>query len=245
MNIGNVGHRGDVIWTAIMLSKIPGPHTLYVNLDYVPEFRDLLEGMDTAVEPLTQKPADVQDSWIANGRFPQLVYPRDCTDDIMDFVRRYMNLTAAAGRDAMPDAESMLIDFPAIERECPALPFDILAINANPQSGQCPHYSGSEFDGLLLQLVAKGHRVLATNPTTACPWGNFSFAQIGNLSTRASLILGVATGPMWATFNIWSQSVRRYIFLDPFRLNFGLRVPIQHFQNAEQMRVQLVAEGVL
>lgn len=247
MNIGAGGcHIGDTAWLAIMLSKLPGPHTFYVPNEYVAAFRDLLDEMDIAVEPVTQQPAGTPNGWIANGRFGNtLVYPRDCTADILAYVRRYMNLTAAAGRDALPDAESMLVDFPAILRPVPALPFDILAVNCNPLSGQAPRYSGSEFDGLLLQLVAKGHRVLATNPTAACHWGNFTLAQIGNLSTRCELIIGVASGPMFSTFNIWNKPVKRYVCLDPFRLNYGPNVAIEHSACAEDMRVQLIAGGWL
>lgn len=246
MNVANVGHRGDCCWTAIMLSKLPGPHTFWMNNDYVEEFRDLLSGMDISAEPLTQRPTGIPEGWIASGTFVQWQYaPQNVGTDILGFVRHYHNLLAAAGRDAIPDAESMLLDFPSLERDVPALPFDILAVNANPQSGQAPQYSGSEFDGLLLKLVAKGHRVLATNPTTACPWNNFRFSQIGWLSRQAKVILAVSTGPSIPTFNVWNKSVPRYIFLSEFLLDYGPSVKIRHSHNAAEMTEQLQQDGLL
>jgi len=245
MNIACVGHGGDNFWVCSMLSKLPEHHNFWIKDEYVSSFQDLLEGMDISVLPMSQRPACVAEGWIASGRFPQWQYPRDCTEDILAFVRRYMNLMANAGRDVLPDAESMLIDFPSLERECPSLPFDIMAVNPDPLSGQAPGWSRSEFDGLLLQLSAKGHRVLATNPTAACPWGNYTFGQIGNLSMKASVIIGVASGPWWATANKWNKTVPRYVCLHPFRLNYGPNMPIKHSQNAEQMRVQLAEDGIL
>lgn len=246
MLIANCGHRGDCAWSAIMLSKLPGPHTFWVNNDYVEEFRDFLQGMDIAVEPITQRPPGIAEGWIASGAFPQWQYtPQNVGTDILGFVRRYHNLLAAAGHDLIPDAESMLIDFPSLEREVPMLSFDILAVNANPTSGQAPNYSGSEFDELISQLVAKGHRMIATNPTAACPWNNFTFSQIGSISKQARMILGVATGPMFPTFNVWTKSVPHYVFLNEFVLDFGPNVVVKHFQSADQMRAQLMEDGIL
>jgi hypothetical protein len=246
MNIGIGAHIGDALWLCIMLSKLPGQHTLYVNNEYVDSIRDLMEGTLVTVEPITQKPPGTQDGWIANGRFPQYPYtPQVVGTDILGYVRHYLNLVAAAGRDLIPDAESMLMDLPSLEQTVPVLPFDILAVNCNPLSGQVPGYSGSEFDGLLLKLVGKGHRVLATNPTTACPWGNFTLSQIGALSTKASVILGVSSGPLAPTFNVWNKGVPRYVFLSPFILNYGPNVKITHAANAAEMTDQLAGDGIL
>lgn len=229
-----------------MLSKMPGPHAFWVQNEYVETMRDLLQGMDIAVEPMTQRPPGTPETWIACGRFPQWPYtPANVGTDILGYVRHFMNLAAAAGRDAIPDAEAMLVDFPSLEITCPSLPFEILAVNCDPKSGQCPGYSGSEFDGLIAKLVAKGLRVLATNPTTACPWGNFTLSQIGNLSIHANLILGVSSGPLAPTFNAWNKGVPRYVFLEPFRLNYGPNIKITHAINAAQMTEQLVADGIL
>lgn len=246
MTIKCSAHMGDATWAATMLSKLEGPHTFYVKDEYVEEFRDFLFDMRIGVYPLSQCRPGVPETWIACGAFPQWPYaPHIVGTDIMGYVRRFMNLTANAGRDVLPDAESMLIDFPSINQNVPVLPFDILAINASPTSGQCPQYSGSEFDGLILQLVSKGHRVLATNPTAACPWSHYSFAQIGALAQQARIIIGVATGPIWPTLNVWTKEIPRYIFLSDFLLDFGPNIPIKHFNSAEEMRVQMVQDNIL
>lgn len=246
MNVSNVGHLGDCHWTATMLSKLEGQHVFYVKDEYVAEFTDFLSSLSIEVKPLSQCPPGVPETWIACGAFPQWPYvPHVVGTDIMGYVRRFMNLTANAGHDVLPDAESMLIEFPSIQKNVPVLPFDILVVNASPTSGQAPRYSGSEFDGLLSQLVQKGHKLLATNPTTACPWNNFSFGQIGSLAQKAKIVIGVATGPIWGTFNFWTKGISRYIFLSDFLLDFGPNIPIKHFNSAEEMRVQMVQDNIL
>lgn len=245
MTIGTGANIGDCIWLAIMLSKLPGEHVLYVKLDYVAQLRELVTGTLIRVESVTQMPPGTQDGWIANGRFESegLVYRNQI--DILGFVRAYMNHVACAGRDLIPNAESFLCDFPAPASYVPTLQFDILALNCNPLSGQCPGYSGSEFDGLLSQLQEKGHRIQATNPTKSCPWGNFTLAQIAYLSTRCGIIIGVASGPLFPTFNIWNKAAKRYVFLDPMRLDYGPNVSIKHAGSAEEMRQLLVQDGYL
>lgn len=240
-----VGHRGDCFWVVMMLSKLTGPHQFWINDEYLPEFSDLLIGTSIEVFSISTRPEGISEGWIASGMFPDWQYPRDCTEDIMAYVRRYMNLLANAGHDVIADADSMLVELPSIQRYVSVLPFDILAVNADPQSGQAPGWSSSEFDGLIAQLVAKGHRVMATNPTAACPWNNYTFAQIGALAARSKLIIGCATGPFWPCMNVWAKAVPKYVCLHPFKLNYGPDVPIHHSENAEQMRVQLNEAGWL
>jgi hypothetical protein len=236
------GHLGDVLWPLQMLTVIPGKHTIGVLPEYIPQLRELVPEVEfvTAVEGLGK------DMWIANGRFGQQGLHYTGQIRIMDFVMDFLNAHCREEGVEAPyrSTHDMLWRCPSILEPVPVKPFDILVVNCDPLSGQAPNYSRSQVDGLLLQLVAKGHRVLCTNATNAAPWGNFTIREIANLSTRAKCILGVASGPVFPTFNIWTSHIPHYIWLDPMRLSFG-DTKIRHAANAEQMRVTLTEDGWL
>lgn len=222
---GGKCHLGDLMWVFSLITKIPEKHTFYMLPQFVEGVRSLCEGYDIEPLPLEAAPSEDYlrsiDCWIANGRFGMRY---DHPLDIMGYVRRYMNCLGESGGypNLLPTPESMLCDYPAIENaEVPDDDIDILAINSNPESGQCLEFSNSEFDVLLAVLSTK-YRVLAVNPTDAVPYGKFTLAQIGKLSTRAPIIMGVANGPMFPTFNIWNKSARHYVFLRDLHLDFGV-----------------------
>lgn len=247
MKIGCGAHLGDCYWCCQMLSRVQDEEkTIYVKSEHVNALAGLFSSI--TVLPVEQMPEGTPDGWIANGRFADKGVHWSCQEDIMGFVRQYMNgFAAEAGiAGAFDQPESMLCgQFSMILEDVPVPAFDILAVNCDPTSGQCPGYSSSEFDGLLLQLRSRGHRVLCTNPTSASPWNNFTLREIGNLSIRAKTIIAVASGPMWPTWNIWNRNCDRYIFLDPMRLDFGVEGRVRHAGSAEQMRQQMVEDGLL
>lgn len=241
---GGCCHLGDLIWAARLLHAVPGLHDFYMNATYVPEMTAILEGTGISVFDQEGKPEEFlrnTDCWIANGRSG---FPYDHPRDIVDFIRRYMNaLGEQAGfPNVFPDRYSMLTQFPSTLKHCPAPEFDILALNTDPGSYQCPNYSNDEFDVLLSEL-GKKQKVLAINPTKSVPWGRFNIAQIGNLSMRAKLIIGGASGPVFPTFNIWNTTIPRYVFLDPIFLDYGM--PCISHSNTEVMRLTLQENGWL
>ena len=233
---------GDALWALQMLSLIPGEHSYGVLPEYIPQMKELCP----EVEFVPAEPNYGKDMWIANGRFAQQGVNYSGQVQIMDFVMDFLNAHCREEGITPPyrSTHDMLWRSRSILEPVQAKPFDILVVNCDPLSGQAPNYSRSEVDGLLLQLVAKGHRVLCTNATNAAPWGNFTIREIANLSTRAKCILGVASGPIFPTFNIWNTHVPRYVWLDPMRLSFG-DTKIRHSANAETMRVQLLEDGWL
>ena len=114
-----------------------------------------------------------------------------------------------------------LLDYPALLTPVwGSDPVDVLVINSAPLSGQFRAYTdahGGYFDPMLRALVAKGKHVVATR-NTGVPGVRYtpplSITEIGNLATRATLIVGVATGPMWTTLNVWAKPEKFVICLD-------------------------------
>ncbi len=152
--------------------------------------------------------------------------------------------------------QDLLFDYPALLQgpglaNAAAITFDFLVINSRPCSGQCLAYDKVEyFDGLLAELAAKGYKVACTQksevPGVYCTADdNLSVTEIGHMSIYASHIVGVATGPMWPTFNVWNQSsVKTRIFmLEGEKLNLGTNC--EQVANMDEIRALLVGKGLL
>ncbi len=237
------GHLGDQLWIGIMLSKIPEHHVFAMPKEYHPQMIELFEGLDIEVIDVEGMPEEcaTNDCWIANGR-TGLRY--DDPIDILGFVRRYMNAhcSLAGIAPVFDKPEDFLCSFPSIKNNWIMPGGHILAVNCDPLSGQCPQYSRNEFDEILEKLAMR-HKVICTNPTSKAPCGNFSLAEIGSISTNAKLIIGIASGPLPVTFNIFNKETPRHIFLDPMKLDYGR--PLECHANAASMVQALKLEGWL
>lgn len=227
------------------MSRLPGPHVLCCNPDYIPALRELVAGLPITIEDCSHVRPDSFDCWIASGQFPELQYRDDI--DILGFVQRYFNAMGLAAHRMVPfpEREDMLCDFPSLisyfpSRFFPGRLFDgILVINADPKSGQCHGYSSSEMDALIHRLEDKGHSVCAIEGAV------LSLVQIGALSIHAKLIIGCATGPWWPTMNRWNKDTQRICMLSPMRLDYGDSAPTVHAANATDVTTILEGMGFL
>ncbi len=165
---------------------------------------------------------------------------------IIGFVLNYLNhLGGMCGTPApvFTDREQFLFDIPRGHR----IPqFDILVVNAQPTSGQVPEFDNAQMNDLITKL-ALHNSVICTNPTTAknALTADCSILRIGQMAQRCSLIVGVATGPIWTTFNRQNRHVRRHILLSPMRLDYGPAVPIACHANMASVEAALQSEGWL
>ena len=103
--------------------------------------------------------------------------------------------------------EDLLFEYPALNQII-SEPFDYLIINSPPQSNQLRDYTPEFFNKRVRELSNEGYKVVTTHPTgmVSCTldWG-LDVTGIGSLSNQAKHIEGVATGPMWTTFNIFNK----------------------------------------
>lgn len=240
MNIhSSNAHLGDLQWSIIALSRLPGPHVLRCNPEYHQALRELVEGMPVTIEDCSSIPGDSLDCWIASGQVPGVEYRDDI--DIMGFVQHYFNGLGMMGCGERPFIfrEDMVCDFPSIH-SCPVKPFEgIMVINSDPKSGQCPGYSSSEMDALIVRLQDKGHSVCAIEKA------DLSLVQIGALSIHSKLILGCATGPWWPTVNRWNCDTQRICMLHKMKLDYGSVVPTIHANDASEVAAILEGMGYL
>jgi hypothetical protein len=153
--------------------------------------------------------------------------------DRHDFVAVYLRFFARTAfllglPSPFTTARDLLFDYPALYD----LPVKItgteervLVINSAPQSGQFRSYDPISFDRLVQDLRYAGHIVVTTAPSLYASFctqdTGMDITAIGRLSQTATAIIGVPTGPIWPTFNIWNADTikLRLLLLDTEQVN--------------------------
>ena len=151
----------------------------------------------------------------------------DRHDFVAVYLRHFARLSAALGLPSpFTTARDLLFDYPALEMP----PADggvarLLVVNSPPQSGQFQSFSHDGFDRVIALLDAAGHNVITTSPSLIadipCTQAQrMDVTAIGRLAQRCTAIIGVPTGPMWPTFNVWNADTTplRLLLLDTERV---------------------------
>lgn len=125
--------------------------------------------------------------------------------------------------------EHLLMDSPAVQKPCAIEDdFDVLVLNSKPMSRQFSPWTPWYLDPVILALGFKGHRIITTNPSSyqsKCTKDvGITAAGVGNLSLRCKLIIAVATGIHFPTWNIWNtESVElRIVLIDNGETHVGM-----------------------
>lgn len=144
----------------------------------------------------------------------------------------FRHLAAAMGIESpLKEPRDLLFDYPALR--LPKLDggiAPILVINSPPHSGQFQEFSLDGFDHLIRLLLDAGHQVVSTAPSlhagVECTQDrHWTVTDIGRFSQRCRAVIGVATGPLWPTFNIWMPAdAPRLLFLDAEYINLAPRM---------------------
>lgn len=236
----------------------------YVHECHLEQLREAIEDLtNISLYSLDTKPSQSINVWKNAG---------DGTDEF-GFFERHPNRNDFAGfhlewfahlsdQMGLPNVfthpADLLFDYPAIQRNVvdripehgPTNP-RILFINSRPCSGQCMAYDSVDyFDPLIAELATK-HPLMLTQPSKVpnipcTTQTEMTISEIGALSLRCVYVIGVATGPLWPTFNIWNQQtvLRRIVMLgNGERLNLGANV--RQVSNLAEMRLALTEEGLL
>lgn len=229
------------------LRRMGGQHNFYCRSEWLAQVRELMADTQVAIDDVNVRPSDSVDCWIANAQFEHRGVHYGSTLDIIDFVMNYMNhLGGLSGTPApvFTSREQFLFDLPHRGLGMPI--YDVLVVNAQPTSGQVPDFDNAALNTLIGRL-AESRSVICTNPTTAINALTYcgSIRRIGELSMRCRLIIGVATGPIWTTFNTQNRSTPRHILLAPQWLDYGPTVPITNHINVASVDAALQLEGWL
>lgn len=157
-------------------------------------------------------------------------------------------LSRELGLDSpLQEARDFLFDYPAIIDNEHEDKFDFLIVNSPPLSNQCQGYEPAQMDRLIGILADKGFSVITTLPSglQGIPYTHCTVTKIGGISLQCENIVGVATGPMWTTMNVWNEDTvaLRVLLLEPERVNIAPRT--HHANSVERAIGILIEEGAL
>jgi hypothetical protein len=177
----------------------------HCNPIYHSQLEPLCEGVSVHLQDLSIPPK-AHNAWIGYKNF---FYHHGARRDWVAFHLSWYDYLSDRLEVSNPIAckEDLLFEYPALKtREYPR--FDWLIVNSPPQSGQLPDYSQAWFIDKAKELCNQGLKVITTYPTGVCESTlerKMTVTDIGNLSLYVDNILGVDTGPMWTTHNIYNQ----------------------------------------
>jgi len=205
----NEYHLGDQLVHLNYLRKVceENPHlefTHHCNAKHHGQLRPLLEGVAIELQDLYTPPGAIN-AWIGHANF---FYEHPHRADWVQFHLAWFERLSSVLEVPNPIAcrEDLLFDYPELKGL--ATPhYDYLIINSPPQSGQLPDYHPDFFIKMAQNLKNEGKSVITTMPTGVCENTldmGFTVTDIGALSRNVDHIVGVATGPMWTTFNIFN-----------------------------------------
>lgn len=237
----NAYHLGDNLLTLHFLRALakahPAEHFIHHAQEHyltqlAPLTTDLpnlsLSSLESSTSTSNLKLAPSHDTWLgANGWF----YGQpDRHDFAAVYLRHFANLSARLGLPSpFTKARDLLFDYPALAPTTSPRyrgARGVLVINSPPQSGQFQSYNHGSFDDIIGLLLAAGHAVYCTAGSTHREAINTrilgsSVTDIGRHSTdHLHAIIGVPTGPIWPTFNIWNADTitLRLLLLDTERV---------------------------
>lgn len=174
---------------------------------------------------LDYKPDNSEDVWKnRDGFFYGHPKQYDYTGLYIDFFQMISGIFGVENPITTPS--DLLFDYPAIRRtRYPDI--DFLIINSPPLSRQFAGFSDDHFNALIGLLIEHGYSVVTTAPSSyddvPCTQRQdppLSVSAIGGASLSCKYIVGVATGPIWPTFNVWNSDsvLLRVLLLDRERV---------------------------
>jgi hypothetical protein len=154
----------------------------------------------------------------------------------------YAGICRTLGLDCPIKSSAYLaFDHPALLQTNPMskMSCDILLINGEPKSGQ---WDGDTLDRYARQLAELGARVITTKKIGTMPCTtdyDLNTLQIGQLSTRTPIILGIHTAPMIPCLNIWTISKAKCICVCDFRHHFYYGEKIINIKSVNELEALL------
>ena len=180
--------------------------THHVNPAHIDQLTPLVQDTPISLQGLSIPP-HAHNAWIGKDNY---FYSHPLQHDWVAFYLEWFDHLSNILEVSSPMAcrEDLLFDYPALN-EPYEMDFDVLVINSPPSSGQLPDFTPQFFEKRVRELSNQGLKVVTTAPTgmVSCTldWG-LDVTGIGAISKYCQHIEGVATGPMWTTFNIFNQN---------------------------------------
>lgn len=177
----------------------------YCNPQLHSQLQPLVEDTSVVLRALDRDPHAIN-AWIGTNNY---YYNHPLRHDWVQFhLDWFNNLSAQLGvLNPIASRKDLLFEYPRLNAY--GMPhYDYLVCNSPPLSNQLPDFNPVFFENLVRNLLNEGKTVITTFPTGMCESTldhHLDVTGIGNLSNTCDHHIGVATGPMWTTFNIFNQ----------------------------------------
>lgn len=209
-------HLGDQLIHLHFLRKLaqkyPGEKFIHaVHECHIPQLAEAVGDMpQIQIIPLPQRSAESIDTWKNAGGYWQ---NHPLKNDYSAFYVEFFKMFARRMGLESPIKErwDLLLDYPAIRKPVHGVfeSMDVLVVNSQPCSGQARSYDRPEyFDPLIKRLTENKLNVVCTQKSEWAPCTRdfgLSISGVGGVSLYTPVIIMIATGPSWPTFNIWNR----------------------------------------
>jgi hypothetical protein len=222
-------HLGDQLFTLFFLNNA-AKYWPYINFEfYVPP--QYLAEVGNFVAPLpnialTSEPGGA-DAWIGQDRCYWTMRVEEKFVDFLIEFHSYLARKFGLPDWPMKDRREMLLPMSNSPKphKLSGHYFDVLFVNSQALSNQCPNWNQDRLNELALRLSSAGLNVITTHPTgydiPATTSLGLSLAQVGELASRCIMVAGVANAPFLATFNVKAfPKVQYWINYSIDRVNF-------------------------
>lgn len=201
----------------------------YSKPEVLPQLYEVVEDIpQITLKHVDERPANAINSWLACDNFIH-TFPGRNSEHVKYMIAWFDYLAKKAGLESpIKTVEDLLLDYPALLKPVPVpQDYDVLVINSPPCSGQYRGWNPGEWMNLVRDL-AKKNSVITTEKVDAFPCTRdfgLSLTGIGSLSRTVRNIIGVATGPIWPTLNVWNHDRLnlRVMFVDNEYLRYDSR----------------------
>lgn len=206
--------------------------------EYIWQLKPVVCDLENCSLDESREPSGWIDAWKnAEGAF--FGHPRmgDFTEFHLDHFDR---LSKKIGlRNPIASESDLLFNYPALnEKVWWRRSYDYMFINSRPMSTQLSSYRDGFFKEIMRRLVASGKSVVCTRPEgvdgTICT-EPLSCTEIANVAMACKVVVGVATGPIWPTFNVFHSPEKRIVCLDKReRISIGGAIQCETIQEVER-----------
>jgi hypothetical protein len=203
-------------------------HLLEKHKKQVSEYIDDIPQI--TIKSYDSAPLNSYRGWIGQFGIPPIPFD-------LNFLRyhSYNNLSRKMGIESpFKSIEDLLFDNPKLEGKHIQSSYDILLINSEPLSNQTS-YNAIDYENFVFKCIKANRSVITTKKIDNVPCTmdyGMSILDIGALSTKCKVIVGINTGPLITCLNIWNKNKTIVSIDSNCYLNSFKNVKIAHSINS-------------
>lgn len=232
-------HIGDCFLHAHYMRKLIGKnndisidfHLIGKHWNQIKEYLDDIPQINLL--PYENSPLNAFRGWVGQFGIPPL--PFDLNHLRFESYNRLSKIIGVTSPFLTID--DLLLDHPKLEGKNEEKSYDVLLINSEPLSNQTS-YNNDEYVRFVNDCLKSGYTVITTKKIEGVPCTldyGMSILDIGRLSTKCRVVVGINTGPLITCLNIWNKNKKIVSIDSNCYLNSFKNVKVVHSINNVQL----------